>query len=282
MNILTFDIEDWYLSNPLPENADWNTYEVRIYEGVERILTSLEERRLKGTFFCLGWIAEKHPQVIRDICNHGHHIGCHSYRHELVFHFNKNEFRADTERAKKHIEDLTGEAVNVYRAPFFSIMNENKWALEILIDLDFEYDCSIFPASRDYGGFSDYGKAKPAVFQNADGRKLKEFPINTHPFIGKNLVFSGGGYFRILPYSLIKRWTRQASYVMTYFHPRDFDPAQPMLDNIPLHRKFKSYVGLNNSFTKFKNLLSDFEFINIIEADRQINWDSVKHITLCK
>jgi polysaccharide deacetylase family protein (PEP-CTERM system associated) len=280
MNILTFDIEDWYLSNPLPENADWDKYEVRIYEGMERILTVLEEHQLKGTFFCLGWIAEKHPQVIQDICKYGHHIGCHSYRHELLFHFNKNEFRVDTERTKKLIEDLTGVAVNAYRAPFFSITNENKWALEVLIDLGFEYDCSIFPAARDYGGFRDYGKAEPAIFQIADGRKLKEFPINTHQFIGKNLVFSGGGYFRILPYSIIKKWAKQVSYIMTYFHPRDFDPTQPVLSNIPLHRRFKSYIGLKSAFAKFQNLLNDFDFIDIREADRQTNWDRVKCITL--
>jgi peptidoglycan/xylan/chitin deacetylase (PgdA/CDA1 family) len=99
MNILTFDIEDWYLSNPLPDGSDWDRYEVRIYEGVERIITELEKYKLKATFFCLGWIAEKHPQIIRDIQNYGHHIGCHSFRHDLLYNFDRKMFKSDTEKA---------------------------------------------------------------------------------------------------------------------------------------------------------------------------------------
>jgi polysaccharide deacetylase family protein (PEP-CTERM system associated) len=280
MNILTFDIEDWYLSNPLPENSNWDNFEVRIYEGVERILVELERRQLKGTFFCLGWLAEKHPQVIRDIHKQGHQIGCHSYKHELLFNFDRTMFKSDTEQTKKCIEDITGEDVTVYRAPFFSIMEQNQWVLEVLAELGFDYDCSIFPATRDYGGFSKYGIAEPALIQVPNGKIIKEFPINTHTVLGRDIVFSGGGFFRLIPYWLIKQWTKQSSYVMTYFHPRDFDPAQPMLPSIPLHRKFKSYVGLKDAFNKFKQLLDDFEFINIQEADKQIDWKHTKVVNL--
>jgi polysaccharide deacetylase family protein (PEP-CTERM system associated) len=280
MNILTFDIEDWYNCDFISEDFNWDKYEVRIYEGVERILVELERRQQKATFFCLGWIAEKHPEVIQNIHNQGHHIGCHSYQHELSFRLNAESFRNDTEKAKKLIEDVIGEEVDAFRAPGFSITENNQWALEILTELGFKYDSSIFPAAHDYGGFVNYGELLPAILQLSTGIQLKEFPISIHTFIGKNLVFSGGGFFRLFPYWLIRRWSRQTAYLMTYFHPRDFDPLQPMIQSLPLIRKFKSYVGLKTSFRKLKSFLDDFEFIDIREADRQVDWNSVKTIRI--
>jgi polysaccharide deacetylase family protein (PEP-CTERM system associated) len=277
MNILTFDIEDWYNCDFLTPDFHWEKYEVRIYDTVKRILTELEKRNLKATFFCLGWIAEKHPQVVRDIHAQGHHIGCHSYQHELSTRFDRMGFKQDTEKAQKLIENLIGEKIDVFRAPGFSITENNSWALEILAELGFKYDCSLFPASHDYGGFQSYGKSEPAILQ-ANGLQIKEFPINIHQFWGKNLVFSGGGFFRLFPYFLIKHWSKQSPYLMTYFHPRDFDPGQPVVQSLPLKRKFKSYVGLKHSFGKFQHLLDDFDFINIREADRQMDWSNARII----
>jgi polysaccharide deacetylase family protein (PEP-CTERM system associated) len=282
LHLLTFDIEDWYNCDFISENFSWEKYEVRIYAGVERILAELEQRHLKATFFCLGWIAEHHPQVIRNIHARGHHIGCHSYRHELSTRFDKKGFRNDTERAKKRIEDLLGEKINAFRAPGFSITENNSWAFEILTELGFEYDASVFPAAHDYGGFKSYGKAKPAILQLPTGAQLKEFPMNVYPVAGKNLVFSGGGFFRLFPYFLIKYWSKQSPYLMTYFHPRDFDPNQPMVKSLPLIRKIKSYVGLKKSFGKFQHLLNDFNFIDLREADKQINWEKARIITINK
>jgi len=157
MNILTFDIEDWYNCDFITQDFNWDKYEVRIYEGVDRILKELDNRQLKATFFCLGWIAEKHPDVIRKIHAQGHHIGCHSYQHELTFRFDRISFKQDTEKAKKLIEDVIGEKIDAFRAPGFSITKNNTWALEILIELGFSYDCSIFPSTHDYGGMPNYG-----------------------------------------------------------------------------------------------------------------------------
>jgi polysaccharide deacetylase family protein (PEP-CTERM system associated) len=280
MHLLTFDIEDWYNCDFITPDFHWEKYEVRIYAGVERILAELEKRRLKATFFCLGWIAEKHPQVIRDIHTQGHHIGCHSYQHELSTRFDRKSFLNDTEKAKKLIEDLIGEKINAFRAPGFSITENNTWALEILAELGFEYDCSLFPAIHDYGGFTHYGKAEPAILQLANGAQLKEFPINIHPAAGKNLVFSGGGFFRLFPYFLIKCWAKQAPYLMAYFHPRDFDPGQAMIKSLPTVRKFKSYIGLKKSFGKFQRLLNDFDFIDLREADKQMDWTKARIITI--
>ena len=280
MNILTFDIEDWYNCDFITTDFNWDRYEVRIYEGVERILQELAIRDLKATFFCLGWVAEKHPDVIRWINNQGHHIGCHSYQHELSFRFDRESFRKDTEKSKMLIEDVIGHSINAYRAPGFSITEQNVWALEVLTELGFDYDCSIFPATHDYGGFASYGKAEPALLNLPNGLQLKEFPINIQRVFGKNLVYSGGGFFRFFPYKLIKHWTSHSSYMMTYFHTRDFDPDQPMIDSLPILRKFKSYVGLSTAFTKFQKLLNDFEFVSVKEANKLIDWERARVIEL--
>jgi polysaccharide deacetylase family protein (PEP-CTERM system associated) len=281
MNFLTFDIEDWYNVDFITEDFEWDKYEVRIYEGVERILGSLESSNTKGTFFCLGWLAEKHPDIIKRIDELGHHIGCHSYQHQLSFRFSPNEFRTDTLKAKNLIEDVIGKEINAFRAPGFSITNNNLWALDILVQLGFKYDCSLFPANHDYGGYPDYGFEGPSQLSLPSGM-IKEFPTSFHNFFGKNLVFSGGGYFRLFPYWLIKRWSNQSTYLMTYFHPRDFDPDQPIFESQKGLRKFKSYVGLKKSFLKFEQFLKEFEFVNIEEADKLIDWSLTKIIPLIK
>lgn len=275
MNILSFDIEDWYNVDFITEDFAWDKYEVRIYEGVERILERLDSSNIKGTFFCLGWLADKHPGIIRRIDEMGHHIGCHSYQHQLSFRFSPEEFRADTLRAKQIIEDVIGKEINAFRAPGFSITKNNLWALDILVQLGFTYDCSLFPAKHDYGGYPDYGVAAPALLSLPSGI-LKEFPINFHDILGKNIVFSGGGFFRLFPYWLIKKWSKQSPYLMTYFHPRDFDPDQPIFESQKGLRKFKSYVGLKHSFAKFDRYLNDFHFINIEQANQLVNWHNTK------
>ena len=236
MNILTFDIEDWYNCDFISEDFDWDRHEVRIYQGVDRILEELDKRNLKGTFFCLGWIAERHPGVIRSIQKQGHHIGCHSYQHELSFRFNEKDFKKDTARAKSLIEDLIGEEVNAFRAPGFSITKNNTWALRCLGELGFEYDCSMFPAPHDYGGMPSYGMGVPKRIDLGFGGFIKEFPINIQAICGKYIVFSGGGFFRLFPYWLIDYWAKDCTYMMTYFHPRDFDTGQPIIRSLPVMR----------------------------------------------
>jgi polysaccharide deacetylase family protein (PEP-CTERM system associated) len=279
VNILTFDIEDWYNVDFITQDFNWDKYEVRIHEGVDRILERLEKDNIKATFFCLGWLAEKHPDVIRRINYMGHHIGCHSYQHQLAFRFTQEEFKMDTEKAKKRIEDVIGKEINAFRAPGFSITKNNLWALDILVELGFKYDCSIFPANHDYGGYPDYGDTGPTIIKTQNG-EIKEFPINFHKLSGKNIVFSGGGFFRLFPYWLIKKWSKKSSYLMTYFHPRDFDANQPIFESQKGIRRFKSYVGLKNSFSKFDKYLTDFDFVNIEMADTKVDWKSVRIIEI--
>lgn len=278
MNILTFDIEDWYNCDFISNDLNWTKHEVRIYSGIDKILTELHKHKLKGTFFCLGWIAENHSEVIKSIVNEGHQIGCHSYQHQLSFKFDRVQFKEDTFKSKSLIENITGTEVIAFRAPGFSITQNNTWAFEVLTELGFEFDCSIFPASHDYGGFNSYGKSEPTLLKLPNGGTLKEFPINIHSFFGKNIVFSGGGFFRLIPYPLIKKWGKQSEYMMTYFHPRDFDPEQPVINSLPMMRKFKSYYGLKGAFSKFQKLLNDFEFINIEQADKLIDWNKAREI----
>lgn len=279
MNLLTFDIEEWYNCDFISENFDWNNYEVRIYDSVGRILDELAKRNVKGTFFCLGWLAENHPSIIKRIHNEGHQVGCHSYQHQLSTRFTPETFKKDTYKAKSLIEDVIGEHIECFRAPGFSITHKNIWAFDVLNELGFKYDCSIFPAHHDYGGMPDYGTSEPAIILH-NGCEIKEFPINIHKILGKNLVFSGGGFFRLFPYWLIKKWGTKTDYMMTYFHPRDFDTGQPVINNLPLARKFKSYVGLKHSFAKFQKILTDFDFVNVAQANDTIDWASAKKINL--
>lgn len=279
MNILTFDIEDWYCHDNESGDMDWGKHEVRIYEGVDRILDELAQRKQKATFFCLGWLAEHHPSVIRKIYDEGHQIGCHSYQHELATRFDRAGFRGDVERAKLAIEDAIGAKVELFRAPAFSITQQNTYALEMLCELGFTTDCSIFPAEREYGGMPEYGYDRPAII-SCGGATIKEFPISPGRVAGRTIVYSGGGYFRLLPYPLIRHLTAQSEYVMTYFHPSDFDPGQPDMKHLPLLRRWKNRVGLKSAFGKFRHYLDDFEFVNVAEADSRIDWSAAKRIDL--
>lgn len=280
MNILTFDIEDWYNCDFISGDFDWDKYEVRIYQGVGRILEELAKRNQKGTFFSLGWIAEKHPDVIRSIQKQGHHIGCHSYQHELSFRFDKKAFISDTTKAKNLIEDVIGEEVNAFRAPGFSITQNNVWALNCLAEMGFKYDCSMFPAPHDYGGMPSYGEGVPKLIDVGGGKIIKEFPINIHQVMGRHIVFSGGGFFRLFPYWLINHWAKDCDYMMTYFHPRDFDKGQPVIKTLPAMRRFKSYVGIKGAFAKFQKLLDNYDFYNVMQADELMDWNTVPAIPI--
>lgn len=277
MNILTFDIEEWFHCDFISDSSTWTNYEVRIQGATDLILDTLEERKIHGTFFILGWIAEKYPEVIKKINYAGHEIASHSNRHELVHRMDRKSFRQDTEYSIKLLEDITGDKIFTYRAPGFSISEHNKWAFEVLADLGIENDCSVFPSDHDYGGYPSFGECLPSII-NISGYKLKEFPMNTIELFNRNIVFSGGGYFRIIPYFLIKRWTSQSDYVMSYFHPRDFDYKQPRLNHLPIMRKFKSYIGLKNAYPKFLNWISDFQVMSLGEASEQIDWGKAKII----
>lgn len=282
MNILTFDIEEWFhiLDNDSTKTEkEWEKYPIRIYENMERIFHILDKKNVSATFFIMGWIAKKHPQIIKEIINRGYEIASHTQQHQLVYEQTPLEFKKDVEYSIKLLEDLSGKKIKYFRAPGFSITTNNLWAFDVLTELGIEIDCSIFPANRGHGGFPSFGKGEPALIKH-NGMFLKELPINSINLLSKPIIFSGGGYFRLFPYFLVKKWTKKSNYMMSYLHPRDFDKNQPMIKELSLIRKFKSYFGLKGATKKLEKWLNDFNFIDIQEADKQINWEKVKIIAL--
>ena len=280
MKILTFDIEEWFHildNNSTKTEVQWSSYEKRLDANMERIFELLERKQQKATFFCLGWVAREYPHIIRRIHKEGYEIATHSDRHQLAYEQNRTEFSEDLKRSIGSVEEVTGEKVKAYRAPGFSLKEENKWVFEVLVENGIEVDCSIFPAARSHGGFASFGHAEPAMVE-MNGVRLKEFPINLYEVAGCNIIFSGGGYFRLLPYRMIKYMMKRSDYVMTYFHPRDFDTGQPVIGELSAIRKFKSYYGLGSAFDKLERLISDFEFIDLHSAEKKVDWDQVKTI----
>ena len=282
MNILTFDIEEWFHLldfDATRTETEWSNYEVRIHENVERIFRILDETNTKATFFIIGWVAKTYPDLIRKIADR-YQIGCHTMNHQLVWQQTPNEFRSDVETGVKMLEDITGKKVECFRAPGFSIRESEGWAYEILADLGIKYDCSVFPAAHAHGGLPSYPKAEPGII-SVNGVKMKEFPVGFKTIAGKHIIFSGGGYFRLCPYSFIKKWSQESSdYMMAYIHPRDLDAGQPMLKGLPATRKFKSYVGLNGAEKKLRRWLKDFAFVDVSTANRMIDWEKALLLNL--
>ena len=282
MNILTFDIEEWFhvLDNKETQSIyEWNKFDSRIQLGMDIIYDILDNSNSSATFFVVGWIAKKYPEIIREISNRGFEVASHTHLHQLVYEQDRKTFNNDVEKSIKTLEDCTGKKITSFRAPGFSITENNKWAFEVLHKLGITKDSSVFPAARAHGGLPSYNSATPSIIEY-NGIKLKEFPINTHDVLGKPFIFSGGGYFRLLPYQIIKNWTLQSNYVMTYFHPRDFDVGQPIVPGLSLPRRFKSYVGIKNCKPKLEKWLTDFDFMDLSSADKMIDWDHVPNIKL--
>lgn len=282
MNILTFDVEEWFhlLDNDYSRSEQqWKGYEVRIYENMERIFQILEQTDTRATFFVVGWIAKTYPDIVRRIAEK-YEIGSHTMTHQLVWEHDSKIFKADVEDSVKLLQDITGKEVHYFRAPGFSIRESEGWAFEALAKLGITTDCSVFPAHHAHGGMPSYGKVSPSIIRH-NGIQIRELPISVKRILGQNFIFSGGGYFRLLPYWLIRNWSRQSpDYLMSYIHPRDLDAEQPMLEGLSATRKFKSYTGLKGAESKLRKYLTDFRFTDISDASAQIDWKSVPIVDL--
>jgi polysaccharide deacetylase family protein (PEP-CTERM system associated) len=282
IKILTFDIEEWFhlLDNESTKNEEqWNTYPIRIYQNMDRIFDILERYEQKATFFIVGWIAKKYPEIIKTISDKGYEIGFHTNYHQLVHQLTPEEFYADVKDGLAYLEDITGKKIISFRAPGFSLTEKCNWAFGILAELGVEYDSSVFPVPHAHGGYPSFPCISPALIRTKYG-DIKEFPINVAEFYGKSFVYSGGGYFRLFPYWLIDYFTKKSPYVMSYLHPRDMDPGQPMINDLPVSRKFKSYVGLKSAQKKFEKWISDYEFIDINTASSEIDWERVSVVEI--
>lgn len=292
MNILTFDIEEWYL-----EKAYFGAKESKYIEYdrlLDELLEKLSSKGLKGTFFCVGKLASNFPQVVRKISEAGHEVGCHSNTHQWLNKMTYQEAMEDTHSAVEALEQCIGKKVQSYRAPAFSIGSENKWAFEVLAANGITRDASVFPASRDFGGFPEFAKMEPTVVKY-NGVELHEYPIVTTKVLGKDIAFSGGGYFRFFPYGFIGNEMKRATYSMTYFHLGDLNPVvsgimskndyesyfeEPGTVKARYMRYLKTNLGVKGNKRKLFRLLGNMQFNNLEDADAKINWNAAHMITL--
>lgn len=281
MNVLTFDVEEWFHlldCDATSSVSGWDDYESRLDANVDRVLQILDETHTKATFFVLGWIARRYPDAVRRIAAK-YQVGCHTMEHRLVWKGSREDFRQDVDSGVKMLEDITGQKVEAFRAPGFSIREQEGWAFEILHDLGIRYDCSVFPASHAHGGMPTFPVMAPALIQY-QGVTMKEFPVSFKTIAGRHIVYSGGGYFRLFPYSVIRSWSRDASYLLSYIHPRDLDAGQPMVPSLPLARRFRSYVGLKGAASKLTRYLREFPFVDVRQADEMTDWSKAAVVRL--
>ncbi len=280
MYILSFDIEDWFhiFDNSYYQKPEkWDNLPTSVEKDTSWLLDFLEEHKLKATFFTLGWVAEKYPLLVKKINDLGHQVAAHSYLHTKVHHLGEKAFRQDSEKVIKLLQDITGNKIDTYRAPGFSLNKKTLWAFEILHDLGITTDSSL--KSNLYMGFPGRIPNEPFLLK-CNGFSLKEFPTRTFNFFGDHIVYSGSGYFRIWPYWFIKKRFQSSKYEMAYFHPRDFDNHihQMFLGNPYLQLRYR--IGTNRSQTKMKYFVKDFNFLTIKEAIDQINWDNSQILDL--
>ena len=273
VNALTIDVEDYFhvaaLASAISRES-WSSREYRVERNTEQLLALLEEKNVHGTFFVLGWVAERSPALLRRIADAGHEIACHGYSHELVFRQTRDEFREETRRAKALLEDAIGQPVLGYRAASFSITRASLWALDVLIDLGFKYDSSIFPIRHDRYGIPD-ASPHPGPVAAPTGRIITEFPMNAATFLGLKIPVSGGGYFRIFPYWVTRAGLRQINRAQRpfvfYMHPWEIDPGQPRIRVGALSR-FRHYTNLGRCERRLRQLLEDFSFAPAVQVLR--------------
>jgi polysaccharide deacetylase family protein (PEP-CTERM system associated) len=264
-NAMTIDVEDYFQVSAFAPNIDrasWDSRECRVERNMDVILRILAEGGVKATFFTLGWVAERYPHVVRAIVAGGHELASHGYGHLRASDQSRTEFFDDISSAKKILEDIGGVQVKGYRAPSFSIGHHNLWALEALQEAGYRYSSSIYPIAHDHYGMPDAPRFAFYPF-GPDG--LLEVPITTVELMNKKLPAGGGGYFRLLPYSLSRWMMRRVNQVdqqsaIFYFHPWEIDPGQPRPEGASAKAKFRHYVNLERMEGRIRQLTRDFEW----------------------
>ena len=261
-NALTIDVEDYFQVSafaPHIPRSEWPTRECRVERNVDRILAMLDPHGTKATFFTLGWIAERYPELIRRIVAEGHELASHGYGHERASEQTAAAFFADINLAKLILEDLAGQEVKGYRAPSFSIGQHNLWAFDCLERAGYLYSSSIYPIRHDHYGMPDAPRHAHAV------GGLLEVPATTMRFLNRNWPASGGGYFRLMPYGLSRWMLRRVNHVdqlaaVFYFHPWEIDADQPRIPGISAKTRFRHYVNIHRMEARLNRLLGDFQW----------------------
>jgi polysaccharide deacetylase family protein (PEP-CTERM system associated) len=267
-NALTVDLEEYFQVSNFDQLIDrdrWNTLPSRVVEQTQRLLDLFDSTQSSATFFVLGWIAERHPQLLRQIAERGHEIACHGYGHELVYELGPERFRRDLRRARSAIEDATGVAVRGYRAPSYSITSASLWALPILVEEGFSFDSSIFPIRHPRYGIPSFSR-RPVQLELEGGTSISEFPLTTLPLGPVNLPLAGGAYLRFLPPALFRwgfaRLEAAASALILYVHPWEIDPDQPR-QPARWRVRINHYHNLHRTEERLRGLLERFQFASV-------------------
>jgi polysaccharide deacetylase family protein (PEP-CTERM system associated) len=273
INALTIDVEDYYQVTNFEKQisrTDWPNYPSRVVANTHRILELLDQHQVKATFFVLGDIAHRHPQLVAEIVQGGHEVGSHSYWHRLVYELSPAEFRSDLRRSRDLLQEQSGGPVVAYRAPSFSITNQSLWALEILREEGFEVDSSVFPVRRHRYGIPT-APCTPYRLELPAG-PLWEYPITVYRLANTwNLPIAGGGYFRLYPFPVTAKLLRRVNHqhaqpFVFYIHPWELDPDQPRLRCGSALQRFRHYVNLGSNTSKFARLLQMFRFGRLDEV----------------
>lgn len=265
-NALTIDVEDYFHVSAFADTIkpeDWGNYQSRIERNTYKLLDIFSKRHQKATFFVLGWVAERYPNLVKDIAERGHEVGCHGFSHQLIYNQKPDVFREETIRAKSLLENIIQTPVHGYRAASFSVTKQQMWALDILVESGFTYDSSVFPIRHDRYGIPDASRF-PHRLQTPSGETLVEFPLSTIEILRYRLPIAGGGYFRLYPYGLTRMALRSINArhrqpFAFYIHPWELDPDQPRVQAGWIAR-LRHYNNLEKCERRFMLLLKDFRF----------------------
>lgn len=277
-NALTVDVEDYFhvsaFAGSISRN-DWDNIPLRVVDNTQRLLQLFADSRVKATFFVLGWVAERVPDLIRDIASEGHEVGCHGYSHELVYKQSADVFRQETLRSKGLLEDIIQAPVHGYRAASYSITKRSLWALDVLCEAGFTYDSSIFPIRHDRYGIPGSPEF-PYHITSPEGRSLVEFPLSTTRVLGFRLPVAGGGYFRLYPYRVTRAGLRRVNQgsnrpFIFYMHPWEIDAEQPHI-KVGWLSRFRHYNNLDRCESKLLRLIEDFRLDTALTVLRDMGF----------
>lgn len=266
INAMTVDVEDYFHVAALARSIDrsrWDDMEYRAVGNTTRLLDLFDETATKATFFVLGWVARRSPELVREIHRRGHEVASHGMSHKLIYNQTPQEFLTETRDSKALLQDIVGVPVNGYRASTYSITKKSLWALDVLCDLGFRYDSSIFPIQHDVYGIPDAPQA-PSLIAAPNGKSIVEFPMSTAKIFGVRVPVSGGGYFRLLPYALTRAGLGKLNGQLRrpfvfYLHPWEIDPGQPRIKASALSQ-FRHYTNIGRCEARLRTLISDFRF----------------------
>jgi polysaccharide deacetylase family protein (PEP-CTERM system associated) len=269
LNLLTVDLEEWFVVEIFSERFEMNQWEElpsTVVRNTRRLLSLFERHDVRATFFVLGWIAQRYPDLLQELVNRGHEVACHSFGHRRVDKMSVDDFRRDTEMAVDAIVKAIGNRPAGYRAPSWSINDSIPWAFQTLAELGFEYDSSLFPIKHDIYGIPD-GPRRPFKMTFDNGRYLYELPASTVRVLGRNIPLAGGGFFRHSPYWYSRRMVRKLNSMgqpaVVYIHPWEFDPDPPRITGLSTLQKYRTYSSTSLLLYKFNKLLKDFEFTTV-------------------